>query len=67
MPDQDLLNDAKDEVTGMLKEGMAHPSTKPVLTAGAVGAVAGLVLPIVTWPMGLLAGAGYMLYKRVKR
>jgi hypothetical protein len=67
MADQDLLNDAKDEVAGMLKQGMAHPSTKPVLTAGAVGAVAGLVLPIVSWPFGLAAGAGYMLYRRIKR
>ena len=66
-PKQDLLRDARDEVTGMFKEGMDHPSTKPVLTAGAVGAVAGLVLPIVSWPLGLAAGAGYMLYKRIKR
>lgn len=67
MADQDLLNDAKDEVAGMLKQGMAHPSTKPVLVAGAVGAVAGVVLPLVSWPLGLVAGAGYMLYRRVKR
>lgn len=66
MADQDLLNDAKDEVAGMLKEGLAHPSTKPVLTAGAIGAVAGAVLPFVSWPLGLAAGAGYMLYKRIK-
>jgi hypothetical protein len=61
-----LLTDAKDEVVGMAKEGMKHPSTKPVLTGAAVGAVAGLVLPIVTIPVGLLAGAGFMLYKRLR-
>lgn len=61
-----LLNDAKDEVVGMAKEGMHHPSTKPVLTGAAVGAVAGAVLPVVSWPLGLIAGAGYMLYRRIR-
>lgn len=61
-----LLNDAKDEVAGMAREGMNHPSTKPVLTGAAVGAVAGLVLPVVSIPVGLLAGAGFMLYKRLR-
>jgi len=46
---------------------MHHPSTKPVLTGAAVGALAAAVLPVVTWPIGLLAGAGFMLYNRVKR
>ena len=65
--DQDLLQDARDEVAGMIKDGMEHPSTRPVLTGAAIGLVAGVVLPVVTWPVGALAGAGYMLYKRVKR
>jgi hypothetical protein len=63
----DLVNDLREEVKGMAKEGMHHPSTKPVLTGAAVGAVAGAVLPIVSWPLGLVAGAGYMLYKRIRR
>ena len=50
----------------MAKEGAAHPSTKPVLVGGAVGAVAGMLLPVVTWPIGLVAGAGFMLYKRIR-
>jgi hypothetical protein len=50
----------------MAKEGLHHPSTKPVLIGGAVGAVAGAVLPVVSWPIGLLAGAGFMLYKRLR-
>jgi len=62
----DLLNKAKDEITGMAKQGMAHPSTKPVLTGAALGAVAGAVLPVISWPLGLVAGAGYMLYKRLR-
>jgi hypothetical protein len=61
------VEDVKSEVTGMAKEGMHHPSTKPVLTGAAVGAVAGAILPLVSWPIGLIAGAGYMLYTRVKK
>jgi hypothetical protein len=61
-----LLSDAGAEIKGMAKEGLHHPSTKPVLTGAAVGAVAGLVLPVVSIPMGIIAGAGFMLYKRLR-
>ena len=56
-----------EEVKAMGKQGMSHPSTRPVLTGGAVGAVVGAVLPVVSWPLGLLAGAAIVLYSRVKR
>ena len=62
----DLLQDAKEEIVGMGKEGMAHPSTKPVLTGAAVGAAAGFFLPVLSVPVGLIAGAGLMLYKRLR-
>lgn len=62
----DLLSDLRDEIVGMGKQGMAHPSTKPVLTGAAVGAVAGAVLPVLSVPAGLLVGAGFMLYKRLR-
>ncbi|WP_293702896.1 MULTISPECIES: hypothetical protein [unclassified Sphingopyxis] len=56
-----------EEVKAMGKQGLAHPSTKPVLTGGAIGAVVGAVLPVVSWPFGLFAGAAIALYSRVKR
>jgi len=56
-----------EEVKAMGKQGMAHPSTRPVLTGGVVGAVIGGVLPVVSWPVGLFVGAGIALYTRVKR
>jgi hypothetical protein len=62
----DFIQDAKVEVTGMAKEGMHHPSTKPVLIGAAVGAAAGFVLPLISVPVGLLGGAAYMLYKRIR-
>jgi hypothetical protein len=63
---KDLFTSARVEISGMAKQGMAHPSTKPVLTGAGVGAVAGLVLPFVSIPIGLVAGAGFMLYKRLR-
>ena len=67
----DWIESAKGEVKGMAKQGMKHPSTPPVLTGAAVGAVAGLaagwVLPVVSWPLGLAAGAVYALHQRIKK
>jgi hypothetical protein len=63
----DLMKQAKAEISGMAKEGLAHPSTKPVLTGAAIGAVAGALLPVVSLPLGLIAGAGFMFWKRLKR
>ncbi len=62
----DILEDAKAELSGMAKDGMHHPSTKPVLTGAAVGAVAGAILPVLSVPVGLLIGAGFMFYKRLR-
>ncbi|MBC2669383.1 hypothetical protein ACFOON_16460 [Novosphingobium piscinae] len=62
-----LLDAAKTEISGMAKEGMAHPSTKPVLIGMGVGAVAGALLPVVSLPLGLIAGGAFALYGRIKR
>ena len=62
----DFVDDAKAEITGMAKDGMRHPSTKPVLTGAAVGAVAGQLLPVLTIPAGLAIGLGVAFYKRVR-
>lgn len=50
----------------MMKDGLDHPSTKPVLTGAVIGALAGGLLPVVTWPLGLAAGASYAFYKRLR-
>ena len=64
---QDWVEDLKTEVSGMAKDGMHHPSTKPVLAGAGIGAVAGLLLPFVSIPLGIAAGAGIALYNRVKK
>ena len=63
----DLMDKAKTEISGMAKQGLDHPSTKPVLTGAAIGAVAGLVLPVISIPMGLIAGAGIAFWQRIRR
>ena len=61
-----IMDDAKAELSGMAKQGVRHPSTKPVLIAAAAGAVAGLVLPLLSIPAGIILGAGAMFYKRLR-
>ena len=63
----DMVEKAKAEISGMAKQGMNHPSTKPVLTGAAIGAVAGFVLPVVSIPLGLVAGAGIAFWQRIRR
>ncbi|MFM5948239.1 MAG: hypothetical protein ACKOPM_03270 [Novosphingobium sp.] len=60
-----FVDDAKAEISGMAKEGMRHPSTKPVLTGAAVGALVGVLTPL-SVVAGLALGAGVMFYKRVR-
>jgi hypothetical protein len=64
--DNTVLVDAVEEVKAMAKDGAAHPSTKPVLVGAGVGAVAGWILPVVGPIIGGIAGAGFMLYKRIR-
>ena len=61
-----IVEDAKAEISGMAKQGVRHPSTKPVLMAAAAGAAAGFILPLLSVPAGLLIGAGAMFYKRIR-
>lgn len=63
--DNKILVDMVDEAKNIGREGMQHPSTKPVLIGAGVGALGGALIlggPI----LGALAGAGVMLYKRVR-
>jgi hypothetical protein len=64
--DNRILADAVTEIKSMAEEGAQHPSTKPVVIGGAVGALAAGLLPVISWPIGLVAGAGFMLYKRIR-
>ena len=64
--DNQIFVDAVAEIKAMAKEGAAHPSTKPVVIGGAIGGIAGAILLNGVWPLTLLAGAGIMLYRRVR-
>ncbi|MBL8651953.1 MAG: hypothetical protein JNL35_16315 [Sphingopyxis sp.] len=56
-----------EEIKAMGKQGMAHPSTRPVLIGGVIGAAVGLVLDAISWPVGLFIGAAIALLMRVRR
>lgn len=56
-----------EEVKAMGRQGMAHPSTRPVLIGGGIGAAVGLVLDAISWPVGMFLGAAIALFMRVKR
>ncbi len=62
-----LVDEALAEAQGMAREGLAHPSTKPVLTGAAIGAAAGFFLPVLTIPVGLFGGAAIAFYNRLKK
>lgn len=64
--DNKILVDAVNELKAMGKDGFAHPSTKPVVLAAGVGAVAGWILPFINLPVGLIVGFCVMLYKRIR-
>ena len=67
-PDKpDYIGRATDEIKGIAKGGFSHPSAKPVLTGVAIGAVAAILLPILTIPVGIIGGAGIALWRRIKR
>lgn len=63
----DLGSRAKEELSAMAKQGLDHPTTKPVLIGMGVGAVAGAVLPVVSIPLGIAIGAGFAFWQRIKR
>jgi hypothetical protein len=65
--DPNYLGRATEELKGMGREGLSHPSTKPVLAGAAIGAVAAILLPVLTIPIGVIGGAGIALWQRIKR
>lgn len=67
MTEPTLGERASQEAREMAREGLRHPSARPVLTAGAIGAVAGLVLPGVSLVAGALIGAGVGFWRRIAR
>ena len=65
--DPNYLGRATEEIKGIGREGLSHPSTKPVLAGAAIGTVAAILLPVLTIPIGLIGGAGIALWLRIKR
>ena len=64
--DPNMLGRATDEIKGMARDGLSHPSTKPVLGGAVIGVVAA-ILPVITIPIGLIGGAAIAFWLRLKR
>ena len=64
--DPNMLGRATNEIKGMARDGLSHPSTKPVLGGAALGVVAA-ILPVITIPIGLIGGAAIAFWLRLKR
>ncbi len=65
--DPNYLGRVTEEIKGIGREGLAHPSAKPVLGGAVIGTVAAILLPVLTIPIGLIGGAGIALWLRIKR
>ncbi len=65
--EQDLVEDAKTEISAMAKQGAQHPSTKPVLIGAAIGVAVGMLVFDGAWFLGFLVGAAVALYMRIKK
>ena len=64
--DPSLLGRATDEIKGIARDGLSHPSTKPILGGAALGVFAA-ILPVITIPIGLIGGAAIAFWLRIKR
>lgn len=65
-PNESIVDAMTADIKGIATEGMKNPAAKPVLTAAAIGAGAGLVLPFFGPVLGALGGAAFSLYNRNK-
>ena len=64
--DPNYFGRAADEIKGIGRDGLSHPSAKPILGGAALGAVAA-ILPVITIPIGIIGGAAIALWLRIKR
>jgi hypothetical protein len=62
----DWVEDARAEISAMARQGIAHPSSKPVLIGVGLGALAGALVIGAPIPGGL-AGTGRALHQRIRR
>ena len=64
--DPNYLGRATEEIKGLGRDGLSHPSAKPILGGAALGAVAA-ILPVITLPIGIIGGAAIAFWLRIKR
>jgi uncharacterized membrane protein len=63
----DMADKAVDQATEMGKVAMEKDNLPKVAAGAGLGALAGMILPIVSLPVAAIAGAGYVAYRQVKK
>ena len=56
-----------EEVTRMSKEAFTSDNAPKLAAGAAVGGVAALFLPVISLPLGALAGLGYVAYREANK
>lgn len=56
-----------DEVSRVGQDVLNSEKAPKIAAGAAIGAVAGAVLPFLSLPLGLIAGAGYVAYRQAQK
>jgi hypothetical protein len=63
----DLADKAVTEAVRLGKTAMEPDNTPKVAAGATIGALAGMAIPLVSWPLAAIAGAGYVAYQAAKK
>jgi uncharacterized protein HemX len=63
----DLADKAVDEVVRLTKTAFDGDNTSKVAAGATLGAVAGIVLPIISVPVAAILGAGYVAHRQSQK
>lgn len=63
----EMADKAVEEVSRVGKQALTKDNAPKLAAGAALGAVAAAVLPIISLPLGALAGAGYVAYRQANK
>jgi len=63
----EFADKAVDEVSRVGKQALTSVTMPPSSPGAVLGAVAGVLLPFISLPLGAIAGAGYVAYRQAQK
>ena len=63
----EFADKAVDEVSRVGKQALTGDNAPKLAAGAALGAVAGILLPFISLPLGAIAGAGYVAYRQAQK